>query len=120
MKTGRRRLLNAALTKRLCEILEKGNTVRTATAACGIAESTYFSWIQRGEAGEPEFMEFSQACASAKATAKQMLTDIIVAAAPRDPKMACWLLEKLYPGEYGDGAHPDQPPEPPLLPPLPA
>jgi len=112
MKTGRRTLLSAALTKKICEILEKGNTVRTAVAACDIAESTYFSWIQKGEAGEPQFMEFSQACARAKATAKQMLTDIIVAAAPDDWKAASWLLEKLYLREYGRDAKPE--PEPSL------
>jgi hypothetical protein len=101
----------------ICAVLEKAGTVRTATAACGIAESTFFDWIRRGENGEAGYVEFSQACARAKATAKQKLTDIIVAAAPKDWKAACWLLEKLYPGEFGRivSPQPQPPPETPVL-----
>ncbi|HAK06114.1 MAG TPA: hypothetical protein DCO65_02385 [Spartobacteria bacterium] len=44
-----------------------------------------------------------------------MLTNIILEGAPRDPKLACWLLEKLYPGEYGRDVR-DGPVESPLPP----
>jgi hypothetical protein len=117
MKTGRRSLLTRALTKKICAVLEKAGTVTSACAFAGIGTSTYHSWIARGENGEKGYAEFSASCARARAKAKQKLTDIILKAAPRDPKLACWLLERLYPNEYGrverDEVQGLQPPAPP-------
>jgi hypothetical protein len=114
MKPGRRSLLTPALTKKICAVLEKAGTVTTACAFAGIGTTTYHTWVSRGENNEPEFREFAASCARARATAKQKLTDIIVAAAPKDWKAASWLLEKLYPREYGRivSPQPQPPPEP--------
>jgi hypothetical protein len=101
MKRGRKTLCDAALTKKVCAVLEKAQTIASACAVSGIGTTTYHSWIGRGEAGEAGFAEFAVSCGRARAKAKQKLTDIILKAAPDDWKAAAWLLEKLYPNEYG-------------------
>jgi hypothetical protein len=103
MKTGQRSLLSPTRTKKICAALKKVTTVKTACALAGISTTTFHSWVARGESenGGPEYQEFAVSCARARAKAKQKLTNIILKAAPRDPKLACWLLERLYPAEYG-------------------
>jgi hypothetical protein len=105
MKTrGRKTLLNATLQKKICALLEKGVPIRTCCEATGIGERTYFDWRE-------QHPHFSQACAHARAASQQRLIAIIERQAPDDWKAASWLLEKLYPREYGRDASEPMPPQ---------
>ena len=105
-KPGRRTLLTRTLRKKICDVLSASNTIKTACAACGIAESTYFDWISRGEAGEAGFKEFSEAVMRARARAKISLVDVVTTAAAKDWRAAAFLLERCYPLEYGRSERP--------------
>jgi hypothetical protein len=101
MKRGRRTLLNATLTKKICASLAAGDSIATACALSGVSKSSFFDWQRRGENGDEEFAEFSQSVMRARGKAKQRLVAIIVRQAPRDWKAAAWILERGFRDEYG-------------------
>lgn len=100
-------------------ILEQGQTEVDAYTAVGVAERTFFDWVAKGKkarkkaaAGKPltetEALQsqFSQAIEKARAKGKTSLVDIIATyarnkEAPRNWHAAAWLLERMYPKEYG-------------------
>jgi hypothetical protein len=45
-----RATFNPELTTRIVELVEAGNYIETAAKAAGIHKSTYYSWMNRGEA----------------------------------------------------------------------
>jgi len=50
--------LGRALTKRICGLLAKGSTIKSACILCNIGERTYFDWQKRGKAGEQPYETF--------------------------------------------------------------
>ena len=104
MKRGRKTLLTPQLQRCICKLLEQGLSVKTVCGDRGIGERTYYDWCQTNPA-------FSAACARARARTKIKLVAIIQQAAKRDPKNAQWLLERMYPDEFGRAVarEPEQP-----------
>jgi hypothetical protein len=49
-RTRARATLTAELTTRIVELVQAGNYVETSAKAAGIHKSTYYSWMNRGEA----------------------------------------------------------------------
>jgi hypothetical protein len=41
-----------------------------AAQACGIASSTFYLWLQQGDAGDPQFVEFSEDVRRARAESR--------------------------------------------------
>jgi Winged helix-turn helix len=101
-KLGRRTILNAKLTKTLCDLLAAGNSIRTACEAVGIDESTFHDWIARSEQGEKQFIEFSKRTGAARAKAKKRLVKVLVKASPKDWRAAAWLLSHCWPQEFSE------------------
>ena len=97
--------LTREIQRKICDLLAAGNTVVTACDDAGIGSRTFHDWIERGEAEQrgPNY-EFCRAVARARAEAKRRLTARIISAAERDWKAAAWILEKLFPGEFGANA----------------
>jgi hypothetical protein len=98
---GRKSLLNAALTKRICKLLAQGIAIRSACVVCGIGSRTYFEWQERGKAGEEPFARFFSAATRARETHKANLIRVVLAAADKDARHAEWLLERQFPDEFG-------------------
>src|SRR5439155_22647273 len=97
---GRKSLLNAALSKRLCRLLAQGSAIKSACVMCGIGERTYHDWNDRGQKGEQPFARFFSAATRARETHKANLIKVVLAAADKDARHAEWLLERQFPDEF--------------------
>lgn len=62
--------LNKKLQTQIVKLLKTGVTVRDMCTHIGIAESTYYDWMARGEAGDEAFSEFSETVSRALGDAK--------------------------------------------------
>ena len=74
-------------------------------AACGIARvpySTWRYWIKLAEEGKESYGNLALRAGEADAARKQIYFATLREAAKEDWKAAAWLLEKLYPNEYGN------------------
>ncbi len=98
---GRKSLLNAGLTKRICKLLAQGSAIKSACIICRIGERTYHDWNERGQRGEQPFARFFSAATRARETHKANLIRVVLAAADKDARHAEWLLERQFPDEFG-------------------
>jgi hypothetical protein len=94
-RTGRRSLYIPELVKRICKLLEKGNTIVAAMEHCGLSESVYYDWCERHE-------QFQQATSRARGKARVALVKIINDAAKTDWRAAAWKLSHIWPNEYSE------------------
>jgi hypothetical protein len=97
---GRKTRLGTALTKRICALLAKGSSIKSACILCNIGERTYFDWQERGKAGEQPYATFFAAATRARERHRQKLIEVVMQAADRDAKHAEWLLERQFPREF--------------------
>src|SRR4051812_3475422 len=85
--------VDPTLQKRLCAVLAKCNTIKTAAAVCGVSERSVHSWISK-------YPSFAAAIFRARGLAKTSLVAVIRKAAPNDWRAAAWILERSWPNEY--------------------
>jgi len=64
----RRTKLHADVTEKIVSAIRAGNYAKIAAESAGISERTFYDWLQRGEAGEEPFLQFSQSVARAAPT----------------------------------------------------
>lgn len=99
--------LNEQTQAVIVEAIRKGNYIDNAAAMAGIAESSYYHWIERGdadiEAGKVTiYSEFSEAIKRAKAEGEQIDLDLIAEAAGKGNwQAAAWRLERRFPTKWG-------------------
>lgn len=93
---GRPTKLTPALQKRVAAAVRKGATREIAAASAGIAASTFFDWMARGEACEARFSEFSEAVKKAEAECAMAALGQIQTASRKTWTAAAWLLERRY------------------------
>ena len=74
---GRKTKLNDKVQSALVKLIEKGVSIEDACQHVGIGERTFYDWITRGEDGEKEFLQFSQAVTRARVDAKIVAIDTI-------------------------------------------
>jgi terminase small subunit-like protein len=94
-KHGRRSLFTAALQKRICQLLAKGNTIVAVCDHVGISEATFHQWCE----ARPEFLE-STSRARGKARVRHVQT--LTKAAEKDWRASAWLLSHCWPQEYSE------------------
>lgn len=68
--SGRPTKLNPQLQGKIVKLLKTGATVADTCQHIGIHRDTFYDWLKRGEAGEPEYSAFSDAVTRAFAAAK--------------------------------------------------
>src|SRR5262245_11705061 len=102
MKRGRGRpiVLNAALTKRICALLQKGSTIKSAAILCGVSERAFHSWMEPGKRNEQPYKRFFDAASRAREQHKANLIAVVREAAHKDARHAEWLLERQFPHEF--------------------
>jgi len=100
-RRGRKTLLNPTLQTRVCKLLRDGCNIKTACNICGVGETTYHEWKNRGRSGEEPYASFFSETSRARDTFKANLLSIIVRAADREARHAEWLLERGWPSEFG-------------------
>jgi len=97
------------LGQKLLDALRAGHYMHVAAALVGIAESTLYRWIERGEEGESPFKQFACDVARARAEAESRALLLIQKAALTNWQAAAWFLERAYPLRWG--RRPPAPPE---------
>lgn len=121
---GRPSKLQPDLQERFCALVRAGNTVEIAAEAVGIGESTFYSWMDRGERGKPAdrpYKAFREAVEQARGEAESILVARVAKAAQGGSwQAAAWLLERRAPERWGKpqdrknlSANSDTPTEPP-------
>lgn len=103
---GRPYKLTEARTKRVAEALASGCYREVAARAAGLSHSSFYSYMEKGEADELEgretiFSRFRNAVLEAEAKAETEAVSIIRAAAPETWQAAAWLLERKHPDRWG-------------------
>ncbi len=87
---------------RIATMIRSGAYAEQAARAAGIAPSTYYSWLERGESGERPFSEFSETIKTAEAKAEQQRVECIQDAAEAGTwQAAAWWLERRFPARWG-------------------
>ena len=100
---GRRTILDAKLTKQICDLLAAGNSIKTTMELIGHDETVYYDWVNKGEDGEKRiYVQFARKTSRARGKAKQQLVKTIVKQAPNDRKAAAWILSHCWPQEFSE------------------
>lgn len=107
---GRKSKLTEATQQELYNAIAGGNTHETACALAGIATSTFYEWLTKGEeAKSGKFAHFHDVIKKAEALAEAKRIEIIRKAGEgkgdyagkADWKAAAWYLERRYPEKWG-------------------
>ncbi len=97
----RRTKLTPDTKEDIVKALKAGNSRRDSALYAGIAESTFYGWMERGRAGEPLYMEFLEAVEKAEAQSVVRNVAIIQRAAEETWQAAAWWLERKRPDDWG-------------------
>ena len=98
---GRRSKLTPERQERLCDALSVGVPRSTACQHAGIGESTFYRWMERGEAGRRgRFREFWEAVQAAETAAEMTAMATWRSAMPTDWRAAKEFLERRFPDKY--------------------
>jgi len=92
---GRRSLYSKQLQRRICQLLEKGNTIIATVDHVGIAEKTFYTWCEE----RPQFL---QATSRARGKARAHHVKVLTEAAKTDWRASAWLLSHCWPNEYSE------------------
>jgi len=92
--------LDDLLSKRIVMAIAKGLPRDTAAKLAGIAPSTLYLWLRKGDAGEEPFSEFSDALKRAEAEGEAELVAIIREAGKTSWQACAWLLERRRPARW--------------------
>lgn len=93
--------LTPAVRDAILASIEAGAYAEQAATAAGIAASTYYSWVARGEEGESPFSEFVDALHAREAIAEvAAITVLQEAAAGGDWRAAAHFLERRFPKRW--------------------
>ena len=107
--TGRPTKCTPETIERLCEILRDGHTIKGACEGAGIAESSYYEWLERAKEGPP-FSDFSAEVTRAQHAARDYLLTKIRTA--DDWRAQAWIMERRFRDEFGKDAGQDKRREP--------
>ena len=99
---GRKTKLTSELTSKICELLEKGMPIKFTCGAVGIDDATFYGWMQKGEKGNKEYLEFFSRVNQSKAKAVEKYLDRLDTYAANGSVYATtWFLERRCPEEFG-------------------
>jgi transposase len=95
--------LNPERQAQICGYVAEGHSREVAAQACGVAATTVYRWMKRGEANpDSSYGEFCTALKRADAEAEiACLRTIKAAANAGDWKAAAWMLKRRYPEKWG-------------------
>jgi transposase-like protein len=94
----------------ILEALMTNPSIASAAVKAGVSENTLRVWIEKGEQGAPEYQEFAQQAATARAAMKDEIVASLFKIAtdelhPQATKAAHQLLTNLYPQEFSSVRH---------------
>jgi transposase len=98
----RKQKLKTELQEMICNLIKRGVYIEVACEAVGIAKSTFYRWLARGEnEASGIYRDFSNAIKKAEAESHILYLDMIRKAAPDCWQAAAWYLERKYPHMWG-------------------
>ena len=114
-RTGRKTLCTPELVAFLFEKISTGSTVKAACAMAVLTESSYYSWMARGQKEakrleldntypiekETIYLDFMESMKKAIPFRKDILMQRIIIAGEENWQANAWMLERLHPDEYG-------------------
>jgi hypothetical protein len=100
MKHGRPTKISRQLVRRICGLLAKGSSIKSACIQVGVCEASYYNWQQRAKQNERPFARFFFRVTRTRAQYQQKLIEIVMRAAQEDARHAEWLLERQFPHEF--------------------
>jgi hypothetical protein len=100
MKRGRPTKISRELVTRICGLLAKGSSIKSACIQVGVCEASYFNWQQRAKANEGLFARLFFRVTRTREAYKARLIERVVAAAKLDWRAAAWALERQFPHEF--------------------
>jgi len=117
---GRKTELKEEIIENIMKHIRKGIPIKTAVGMAGISESTFFSWMKRGndeqyriskgEKPNPKetlFLEFLESATRAREEAKGAHIGVIAnAGAQGDWRASAWWLSRQFREEFGDNPTP--------------
>src|SRR4051812_18697193 len=93
--------LTAAVRERIVQALRAGNYAEAACRAAGIAPSTYYRWLERGQQDESGLhRDFFEEVRRAEAEAEVHAVAVLRRAMPEDWRAALAYLERRHPGRW--------------------
>lgn len=93
--------LDPARRERIVEAIRTGCYAETACRAAGISESTYYRWLQRGEAEHAGiYAEFVRVVREAEAEAELHAVALVWEQMPEDWRAAIAFLERRFPTRW--------------------
>jgi transposase len=99
---GRPTKLTPTVQAAIAESIAAGAYPEQAARAAGIGRSTYYEWLQRGQAGEQPFSDFLDTLRAREAHAEVVAVTVLRdAAAAGDWRAAAHLLERRFPERWG-------------------
>lgn len=96
----RRTDLTSELIERVVELYKRGYTQLEIYTQLGIAERTWYSWLERGRAGREPYVQLYRGLEQARAERRVNLVKIIESHAQKHWVAAAWILEREYPERY--------------------
>lgn len=106
-KTGKKTKLSRRVQDRIIKALSSGSSRKIAYCCAGVAESTFYSWMKKGEDGDGElFMAFRRAVLKAENEHFERMAEIVTSAADESWHAAAWMLERRNRDDYGKYAPP--------------
>ncbi len=104
--SGRPSLLTPEVQAKIVDRVRRGNYPAVAAGACGIGQSTFFRWMERGKAEEDSpYREFREAVKEAADSAETEMVDVIRQAAATSWQAAAWWLERTRHQRYARRLH---------------
>lgn len=105
MPGGRPTKLTAVTQQAIVQALRAGNYLETAAAYAGVSKQSIYTWIKRGQKGEPKYQEFLDAIEKAQADSETRDVAIIAKAAETQWQASAWRLERKFPERWGRREH---------------
>jgi hypothetical protein len=101
-RIGRPSKLTPETKEKILTAVKCGAPFKTACAAAGICEATFYAWKQKGETQgtPPEYAEFLEELTQALEEGNAARAALIMRAAKTDWRAAGWLLERLDPERW--------------------
>lgn len=96
--------LTEELCDKICKDIQQGGTLKYAAMHNGITEQTFYNWMKRGEESKTQtgkFFEFFESVKRAQEDGKTRLISKIEMHGERNWQALAWLLERMYPDEFG-------------------
>lgn len=106
-KNGRPAKLNAAITKKVCNVIREGNFIDTAAGVSGVSDTTLDNWMKWGNPKHTDFKrdgEYQNFFAAVKNAEREgevkKLEELFLAKGMAWTRYA-WFLERRFPAKWG-------------------